>query len=1156
MRTLKKTLSLVLVVAMVLGLCVVGASATNKVDGYEDAGKIGAAYTEAVGVMTGLGIVDGVTDTELRPENTYQRDQAAKIIAYMLLGKDKAEKLSCTKAPFEDVPANHWAAGYIAFCKDVGIIDGVTETEFKPTAALTGFQWAKMLLSAVGFGVNGELEGDHWSVKTQIFGNAVNLFDGDTAAATHNALQRQQAMLLAFNVLTDVNVVVWSEALGDYIEGYYTFADRYTYQGTLGENVWKLKSVTGVIVNNEGMGNATTNVNVKGEYTDYAPNTVSVVANTGLDMMYHAARVWYVEGTKTNTGVYVYDLAKTETTKCPAKATDGALKIGDTTKSLYEAVAVDNTAIDAGKKTVEFYASWEVVGAISTVNKTTVLGGYGAVKNEYITSDADVESNDWVIVLKAGEKAYYTYALSATSGAVQSVDKKGNITLTDGTVLAPSNIVISGRATNYTELVNVLVGAAHVTPTYYFYLDTHGHYMYLTKTPFQTVAYFTGVTKLSSAHDAWSNSVQFAAQFVDVQTGEIETIPVRNDWVDDFTKYTITQTRTGQGYFDITDELYGDPSYYPHPVLGTGGTAATYSDKFVNIDGYTFSAADSTCILGTLNGRNIRFNPSTVTFIIANGAGDSLTVDTYTGVSGLIAGYAAKHNQKVTSVSLSKMAVTYSVTDAGNPDAVVIFAYDSTIANGQYVFFPYDVTSWDIIADNYYGYDVAYLDGKEAASDMVFTRAYYNANLTGGIARGFYTYTINELGFYTITRVVNANQSFIYQKSDIDEASGIYWINGHRVADDVVIADTRANVPDELKVRNVADLYDLIYETNWANPDVQIAYMIEGTSVGVIYVVDWNLGQATFSFGDALDGWTVNGHFTSGVVYEDETLKITGTGVSALKDGTYVDFGYTFNGTAAPKTVEGVVKSDAAGNKWIEVNAHNFAGWGNKTCTFVITSATYDVDVVMGDAVKNFTLWANVNSATDTTPTSLTVPVGGKVQLGFVRASAAAASKDIAAVVNVTNGTGTNFNINFNTTGNSVTQEFVPVTNTLTVNSISASLKIDLGNKDNDVPKNFNFANADSDANEDTYTVTNWVPGDAVDFTLVTNRATAANYILALSTDTNGVIKSINASQVVSDPQPFNFTIIPKGNVVNVSSSNEWGETTHTIWVAETEPAV
>ena len=54
MRTLKKSLALVLALVMVLGLGVVGASADNKLDSYTDAGEIGDAYVEAVGVLTGL----------------------------------------------------------------------------------------------------------------------------------------------------------------------------------------------------------------------------------------------------------------------------------------------------------------------------------------------------------------------------------------------------------------------------------------------------------------------------------------------------------------------------------------------------------------------------------------------------------------------------------------------------------------------------------------------------------------------------------------------------------------------------------------------------------------------------------------------------------------------------------------------------------------------------------------------------------------------------------------------------------------------------------------------------------------------------------------------------------------------------------------------
>ena len=122
MRTLKKTLSLVLVVAMVLGLCVVGASAKNAVEDFTDADKIGDAYYEAVGVMTGIGVIKGMGDGILSPTGNYTRAQAAKIITYMLIGEKAAESLVCTTAPFEDVAANHWAAGYIAFCVEQGII--------------------------------------------------------------------------------------------------------------------------------------------------------------------------------------------------------------------------------------------------------------------------------------------------------------------------------------------------------------------------------------------------------------------------------------------------------------------------------------------------------------------------------------------------------------------------------------------------------------------------------------------------------------------------------------------------------------------------------------------------------------------------------------------------------------------------------------------------------------------------------------------------------------------------------------------------------------------------------------------------------------------------------------------------------------------------
>ncbi len=57
-----------------------------------------------------------------------------------------------------------------------------------------------------------------------------------------------------------------------------------------------------------------------------AKTTSASHAGTGLDLMYHAVRAWYVAD-KNNTGVYVYDLAKTTEYTCRNIATgDKAVK--------------------------------------------------------------------------------------------------------------------------------------------------------------------------------------------------------------------------------------------------------------------------------------------------------------------------------------------------------------------------------------------------------------------------------------------------------------------------------------------------------------------------------------------------------------------------------------------------------------------------------------------------------------------------------------------------------------------------------------------------------------------------------------------------------------------------------------------------------------
>lgn len=146
MKNLKKVLSLVLALAMALSLMTV-AFAKDASD-YADYDKV--TYNEAVDVMTAIGVFDGMDGTNFAPNGTLTREQAAKIITYMLMGKENADKLTTTIAPYSDVSADRWSAGAIAYCTNAGILSGVGHGKFNPTDKLTGLQFSKMLLVALG----------------------------------------------------------------------------------------------------------------------------------------------------------------------------------------------------------------------------------------------------------------------------------------------------------------------------------------------------------------------------------------------------------------------------------------------------------------------------------------------------------------------------------------------------------------------------------------------------------------------------------------------------------------------------------------------------------------------------------------------------------------------------------------------------------------------------------------------------------------------------------------------------------------------------------------------------------------------------------------------------------------------------------------------
>lgn len=118
-----------------------------------------ASYAEAVNTLHEHGIINGDNKGNFNPNSSVTRAEAAAMICRMLGMEDDAKQAST--ASFTDVPANHWANGYIAKAAEQGIINGYGNGKFGPSDSVTYAQMIKMLVCAGGMGQQAEIEGGY-----------------------------------------------------------------------------------------------------------------------------------------------------------------------------------------------------------------------------------------------------------------------------------------------------------------------------------------------------------------------------------------------------------------------------------------------------------------------------------------------------------------------------------------------------------------------------------------------------------------------------------------------------------------------------------------------------------------------------------------------------------------------------------------------------------------------------------------------------------------------------------------------------------------------------------------------------------------------------------------------------------------------------------
>ena len=209
----------------------------------------GAAFTdqadikvenEVVDTLIELGVINGYTDGSFKPNDTVTRAEMAKMIYVLRTGNSDASAYNNDKTTFTDIKG-HWAAGYIKYCQSLGIIAGVSATQFKPDTNVTAQEAAKMLLVTLGYdATKAGLVGINWASKTNALADENGLLDDVTTSFT-GPCPRQYAAQLIYNAI-DAATVVWRD-------------DAYTNVNvlgddnqTIGEKYMGLKYATGILL--------------------------------------------------------------------------------------------------------------------------------------------------------------------------------------------------------------------------------------------------------------------------------------------------------------------------------------------------------------------------------------------------------------------------------------------------------------------------------------------------------------------------------------------------------------------------------------------------------------------------------------------------------------------------------------------------------------------------------------------------------------------------------------------------------------------------------------------------------------------------------------------------------------------------------------------
>lgn len=168
--------------------------------------------TDVITVKTGKGINVPVTDKSFT-----MPDANVTITVTFVEGEEPTPVDPSTPSSdlFSDVPSTHWAYSFIKEMKDLGIVNGVSNTEFAPDANITRAEFAKMVAQAFGLkatateSVFTDCTASDWYTPFVIAGTEAGILKGisDTEFGANQQITRQDICTVLGRILDAENTI-------------------------------------------------------------------------------------------------------------------------------------------------------------------------------------------------------------------------------------------------------------------------------------------------------------------------------------------------------------------------------------------------------------------------------------------------------------------------------------------------------------------------------------------------------------------------------------------------------------------------------------------------------------------------------------------------------------------------------------------------------------------------------------------------------------------------------------------------------------------------------------------------------------------------------------------------------------------------------------